>query len=94
MKVSKRKSGIPGLFVPFFVSVAAVAIIFLYFYVMYLKLGTGGKYNNCQSNMKNIGTALECYRQDNNDLYPPTLTKLTPKYLKTIPTCPSGRMKR
>ena len=92
--MSKRKTDIPGFLVPFVASVAAAAIIFLYFYVMYLKTGAGGKYNNCQSNMKNIGTALECYRQDNNDLYPPNLAMLTPGYLKTIPTCPSGKMKR
>lgn len=44
----------------------------------------------CQSNLKNIGTALEMYSTDWNGRYPSTLSTLTPNYLKTIPTCPAA----
>lgn len=43
----------------------------------------------CKSNLKNIGTALEMYSTDYEGLYPPSMSHLTPNYLKTIPTCPS-----
>jgi len=43
----------------------------------------------CQSNCKNIGTALEMYSIDNHGYYPSALSYLTPDYLKVIPTCPS-----
>lgn len=42
----------------------------------------------CQSNLRNIATSIEQYRND-NEYYPDVLEKLTPDYLKTVPTCPS-----
>lgn len=41
----------------------------------------------CRSNLKNIGIALAMYRTDNCGYYPTSLDKLTPKYLKTVPSC-------
>jgi type II secretory pathway pseudopilin PulG len=46
-----------------------------------------GSFTQCQSNCKNIGTALEMYSTDHKGHYPPSITSLTPKYLKLIPTC-------
>ncbi len=42
----------------------------------------------CQSNTKNIATALEIYASDNQGRYPGSLDGLTPNYLGTIPPCP------
>lgn len=44
----------------------------------------------CESNEKNIGTALELYSDDHAGAYPRSLGELTPKYLKVIPTCPAA----
>ena len=44
----------------------------------------------CQANLKNISTALQLYANDNEDYYPDQLAKLTPDYLKEIPSCPSA----
>lgn len=41
----------------------------------------------CNSNLKNIGTALEQYSADNGGFYPEDLSALTPKYLNSIPRC-------
>ena len=49
-----------------------------------------GMLTACMSNEKNIGTALEMYATDNNGDYPDDLAKLTPAYLKVIPTCPEA----
>ncbi|MCD4786180.1 MAG: zinc-ribbon domain-containing protein [Candidatus Eremiobacteraeota bacterium] len=46
-----------------------------------------GQYVQCQSNCKNIGTALEMYSTDNSGRYPDSLDKLSPDYLRVIPTC-------
>ncbi len=43
----------------------------------------------CRSNLKNIDTAIQMYQTDWSDALPPTLTSLTPNYLKTIPRCPA-----
>lgn len=47
---------------------------------------------DCRSNLKNLGTALEMYSTDACGRYPSSLSSLTPDYLVTLPTCPaSGR---
>lgn len=47
--------------------------------------------DGCQSNVKNIGTALEMYSTDWSGRYPTTMSVLTPNYLKTIPDCPVAK---
>jgi hypothetical protein len=49
-----------------------------------------GQVTACKSNLRNIGVALEMYATDNRGRYPDTLAKLTPNYLKAIPTCPAA----
>jgi hypothetical protein len=49
-----------------------------------------GSLTACKSNLKNIATGLEMYSTDYKGTYPPTLSHLTPNYLKTIPHCPSA----
>lgn len=49
-----------------------------------------GQWTACKSNEKNIATGLEMYASDNAGYYPSELAKLTPSYLKTIPTCPAA----
>lgn len=48
-----------------------------------------GQLTGCKSNLKNIGTALEMYSTDYAGRYPRRASQLTPRYLKTIPTCPA-----
>lgn len=49
-----------------------------------------GQFVACESNLKNIGTALEMYSTDNMGRYPTSLKQLTPDYLRSIPTCPAA----
>ncbi|MCA9790990.1 MAG: hypothetical protein KC910_04315 [Candidatus Eremiobacteraeota bacterium] len=44
----------------------------------------------CESNLKNMGTALEMYSTDWSGRYPTNLRMITPNYLKTVPTCPKA----
>lgn len=44
----------------------------------------------CQSNLKNIGDALEIYSDRNGGLYPALLDQVTPDYVKVLPTCPAA----
>lgn len=43
----------------------------------------------CGSNLRNIDTAIQMYQTEWSGALPPTLTSLTPNYLKTIPRCPA-----
>lgn len=47
-----------------------------------------GSLTACKSNLKNIGTALEMYSTDYGGRYPDRMQRLTPNYLRVIPTCP------
>ena len=44
----------------------------------------------CQANLKQIDSATEQYLMDNRTTTYPALSALTPNYLKTAPSCPSG----
>ncbi|HEY4000157.1 MAG TPA: type II secretion system protein [Candidatus Xenobia bacterium] len=46
--------------------------------------------SGCESNEKNIATALEMYQADNQGHYSTPMTILTPNYIKVIPTCPAN----
>jgi prepilin-type N-terminal cleavage/methylation domain-containing protein len=44
----------------------------------------------CQANLKQIDSATEQYLMDNRTTTYPALSALTPTYMKTAPSCPSG----
>lgn len=44
----------------------------------------------CESNLRNISTALEMYSVDHGGTYPHGVERLTPNYLRVIPTCPAA----
>ena len=65
--------------------VAAVAMV-----PSFIRARARGPSTGCESNLKNIGTALEMYSTDNSGRYPPHLSYLVPNYLRAIPTCLSA----
>ena len=48
------------------------------------------KLTACISNVRNIVSSLEQYKNE-NEKYPATLLHLVPRYLATIPECPEAR---
>ena len=54
----------------------------------YRRMKAAGNFTHCMTNCSKIGEALDAYAKDNDSCFPRKLTALTPKYLKTIPTCP------
>jgi competence protein ComGC len=81
----KTKKGPPVILIS--IAVFMLIIIALLIIPNLLPAKPGGQFTQCQSNCKNIGTALEMYSTDHNGHYPPSMTSLTPSYLKSIPTC-------
>ncbi|MBI2266451.1 MAG: serine/threonine protein kinase [Armatimonadetes bacterium] len=49
-----------------------------------------GHYYACQSNLKNLATALSLYSEDHGGQYPKSLNALVPKYQVRIPKCPEA----
>ena len=66
------------------------AILLAVFVPNFLRARMYGQWTACQSNLKNVATALEMYGQDNQGQYPPEIRKLVPGYLRQIPTCPAA----
>ena len=44
----------------------------------------------CRSNLRTIGTAMDMYSTDWSGKSPPSLDRLVPNYLATIPACPAA----
>ena len=59
----------------------------------FLKARASGMLAACESNLKNIATAIEMYASDNEFYYPPSLDYLTMNhsgthYIRSLPGCP------
>ncbi len=79
----------------FRIIVVVLAILFLFNCLSdYLRARVTRIIIKCETNCKDIGTALEIYQGDNNNQYPQDLKKLTPDYLASIPTCESSGTNR
>ncbi|MEQ8221016.1 MAG: serine/threonine-protein kinase [Candidatus Eremiobacterota bacterium] len=87
---------------PIVIAMAIILMCALPFFMAFSSANSGRKYGQlsaCESNLKNLATALEMYATDNKGDYPPALEYLTHttgtmgSYMKTIPMCPSSRAK-
>ncbi|MEQ8221530.1 MAG: hypothetical protein ABRQ37_04455, partial [Candidatus Eremiobacterota bacterium] len=86
-----------------FPSAGIVLFYILLFLIMlpnFLSARASGQLAACESNIKNIATALEMYATDNKGDYPPSLEYLLENtspsgtnYMKTLPLCPASRLK-
>ena len=92
-KRSKLKQGQRGSAI-FYIVLIAIALISIAVAVMvpkYQRAGAGRQFTQCQSNCRNIGTALKMYADDNEGSFPSHLSQLTPKYLRSMPMCAAAR---
>lgn len=71
----------------FVVGIIIVGILAAILIPNFVRARAAGQFTQCQSNCKNIGTALEMYSTDNSGQYPDSIDKLSPDYLRVIPTC-------
>ncbi|OQA19298.1 MAG: Serine/threonine-protein kinase PrkC [bacterium ADurb.Bin363] len=88
----------------FLLPAAGIVLVYhsLFFMTLpgFLKVRASGHFVGCESNIKNIATALELYAADNMETYPPSLEYLLKNtspsgtnYMKTLPICPASCLK-
>src|ERR1700722_14687830 len=75
--------------------IAIIAILAAILVPNFIRARAQGQLSSCESNEKNIGTAMEMYSTDNSGRYTTAFagsgaSGMTPNYLKVIPTCPSA----
>jgi len=74
-------------------AVLAVCLVGFIFVPGFIGARAQGQLAACESNMKNLATAMEMYAEDNKGHYPPDLSYLTDNktgntYMKKMPECP------
>ena len=80
--------------VPYFIKLLIIIIplfsclFCIVFRIPVIVSGRSGIFCACQGNLKNLGTALDMYKDDHKGKYPLSLSQLKPKYLRFIPKCP------
>jgi len=62
-----------------------------FLYDGYMKSIITGRLASCESNLKNIATAVEIYKENNEGLYPPSLEMLESKDINKLPECRASK---
>ena len=88
LKPSIKRSGFT--LIELMIVIAIIAILAAVLVPNMVRARSRGQLTACTSNLRNIGTAVEMYNVDAKGRYPLLLSDLTPKYLKTIPECPTA----
>ncbi len=94
-----KKEPAESFFVPAFIIVTVFGLLAFILVPNHLKAKSSGHLAACESNQKNIATALEMYATDYSGAYPPSLDYLTRdtffsyggSYIKALPKCPACR---
>jgi len=66
---------------------AVVAMILL---PNYVTARSRGRLSACETNLRNMASALEVYSTEHERHFPADLTAIAPTYIQSIPTCPSA----
>lgn len=73
----------------FIVFIIILGLGTIFFYLNYRDIQTQ-KFTACEFNLKNMATALDMYKEDNDGYYPSNLNVLRPLYTKDSYICPAS----
>lgn len=85
-----RKRNAAFTLIEMMIVIAIIAILASMLVPNLVRAKSRSQLTGCQSNLRNIGNALEMYNVDYKGRYPADFTVLTPNYIKTIPECPAA----
>jgi len=67
-----------------------LAVLAMLILPSYVRARSRGRLSACETNLRNMASALEVYSTENDRHFPASLTNLTPTYIQSVPTCPSA----
>lgn len=67
-----------------------VAVLAMLILPSYVRARSRGRLSACETNLRNVASALEVYSTENGKHFPTALTDLAPTYIQSVPTCPSA----
>lgn len=70
--------------------IAIIAILTSILVPNFVRARSQGRVTACKTNLKNLAAATESYATDSAGRYPATLNRLPPRFIQTVPTCPSA----
>ncbi len=56
----------------------------------YVRARSRGRLTACETNLRNMASALELYSNENDKIFPTELAALAPRYIQSLPKCPSA----
>jgi prepilin-type N-terminal cleavage/methylation domain-containing protein len=88
-KLSKTKEALGFTLIELMIVIAILGVLIAILLPSFQRARSQGVLTACQSNLKNIATAVELYSVDNEHKYPVSLSDIVPKYFVRIPSCPT-----
>lgn len=88
IQIKKKSTGFT--LVELMIVIAIIAILASILVPNLVRAKSRSQLTGCQSNLRNLGNALEMYNVDYTGRYPQAFSLLTPNYIKTIPECPAA----
>jgi type II secretion system protein G len=86
--MKKRQAGFT--LIEMMIVIAIIAILASMTIPNLIRAKSRSQLTGCQSNLRNLGNALEMYNVDYKGRYPTNFDILTPNYIKTVPECPAA----
>jgi prepilin-type N-terminal cleavage/methylation domain-containing protein len=67
-----------------------LALLIMLLMPNYVRARSQGRLTACETNLRNLASALEVYSTENDKRFPALLDVLVPHYIQSIPSCPSA----
>lgn len=72
------------------VVIVILTILMVMIMPQYVVARSRGRLSACESNLRNLATAIEVYATEHNHQVPSSLDDLVPQFVAAIPRCPSA----
>lgn len=87
IKIVRKSTGFT--LIEIMIVIAIIAILAAILLPNFVRSRARAQQTACETNLRNLATAVQTYSSGNYGRYPTQLSDATPGYIQAIPTCPS-----